>query len=194
MRPPAVFGNQPLRDEVAKRRREAAANRVLVARVEGADDALDGLRGVDGVERGEDQVPGFGGGERDLDGLAVAHLADQNHFWRLPERGAERQREGRRIAVQLALVDGRLLVEVQELDRILDGQDVIGAGLVDQVDDRRERRRLARAGGTGDEDDAVFERRDVGQRFGQVQLGKRRDLRARSRASRWRSCRAGGRR
>src|SRR5688500_19451842 len=30
----------------------------------------------------------------------------------------------------------RLLVVVQELDRVLDGQDVLGAGLVDYVDDR----------------------------------------------------------
>ena len=46
-------------------------------------------------------------------------------------------------------MDRALLVVVQELDRILDGQDVIGAALVDQVDDRRERRRLAGTGRAG---------------------------------------------
>jgi hypothetical protein len=35
---------------------------------------------------------------------------------------------------------------VQELDRVLDGEDVLVAGVVDQVEHRRERRRLARAG------------------------------------------------
>ena len=161
----ALLRHQPLRDEVAERRREAAANRALIAGVEGADDALDGLRGVDGVQRREDEVPGLGGGQRDLDRLAIAHLADEDHLRRLAQRGAQGEGEGRRVAVQLALMDGRLLVSVQELDRILDGEDVIGPGLVDQIDDRRERRRLARSGRPGDEHDAVLQRRDVGQRL-----------------------------
>ena len=120
--------------------------------------------GVDGVQRREHEVPGFRRRQRDLDGLAVAHLADEDHLRRLPQRRRERRGERRRVAVQLALVDGRLLVLVQELDRILDGEDVFGAGLVDQIDDRRQRRRLARAGRTGDQDDAVLERGGLGQR------------------------------
>ena len=100
---------------------------MLIARVEGADDALDGLGGVDGVERREHQMAGFRRGQRDFDRLAVAHLADQNHLRRLTQRRPQRERERRRIGVQLALVHRALLVRVQELDRILDGQDVIGA-------------------------------------------------------------------
>ena len=121
--------------------------------------------------------PGLGRGQRDLDRLAVAHLADQDHLRRLAQRRAQRQREGRRVAVQLALVDGAPSCAVQELDRILDREDVLGARLVDQVDDRGERRRLARSGRAGDEHDAVLQRRDVGERRRQVQLGERRDLR-----------------
>ena len=123
------------------------------------------------------EVPGLGGGQRDLDRLAIAHLADEDHLRRLAQRGPQGQGERRRVAVQLALMDGRLLVVVQELDRILDGQDVIGPGLVDQIDDRRQRRRLAGSGRPGDEHDAVLQRRDVGQRRRQVELGERRDLR-----------------
>ena len=48
------------------------------------------------------------------------------------------------------------LVQMQELDRIFDREDVLGARLVDQVDDRGQRRRLARSGRTGDEHDAVL--------------------------------------
>ena len=46
---------------------------------------------------------------------------------------------------------------VHELDRVFDGDDVIGAGLVDMVDHRAERRRLARTGGTGHEHEAFFQ-------------------------------------
>ena len=95
--------------------------------------------------------------------------------WRSAARSARRER--RRVAVQLALVDRALLVRVQELDRILDREDVIGARLVDQVDDRGERRRLARAGRSGHEHDAVLERGDVGERRRQIQLRERRNLR-----------------
>ena len=127
------------------------------------------LDGVDGVQRGEHQVPRLRGRQRDLDRLAVAHLADEDHLRRLAQGRAQREREGRRVAVQLALVDGRLLVEVQELDRVLDREDVVGARLVDQVDDRGERRRLARAGRTGDQHDAVLQRRDLVQRRRQAE-------------------------
>src|ERR1041385_5495118 len=53
-------------------------------------------------------------------------------------RSAERSGERRDVAVQLALMHRALLVLVQELDRILDCQDVLGARLVDHVDDRGE--------------------------------------------------------
>ena len=62
----------------------------------------------------------------DLDGFVVAHLADQNDFRRLAQGRAQGQSETRRVAVQLALMDRRFLVAVQELDRVFDGQDVIG--------------------------------------------------------------------
>ena len=44
---------------------------------------------------------------------------------------------------------------VHVLDRVLDGEDVHGAGLVDAGDDGGERGRLARAGGTGHQDEAA---------------------------------------
>ena len=129
------------------------------------------------MERREHQVTGFRRGQRDLDGFAVAHLADEDHLRRLAQRGPERQRKGRRIAVQLALVHRPLLVLVQELDRILDGEDVFGARLVDQIDEGRQRRRLARPGRTGHQHDAVLERGGVGHGGRKVQIGERRNLR-----------------
>ena len=54
--------------------------------------------------------------------------------------------EGLRVGADLALVDDALLVAVEELDRVLDRHDVLLARLVDLVDHRRQRGRLARAG------------------------------------------------
>ena len=173
----ARLRDQPLRDEVAERARQPRADACLVRRLEGADDAIDGFRGVNGVQRRKDQVAGFGGGQRNLDRLAVAHLADQDHLGRLAQGRAQRGGERRRVAVQLALMHRGLLVGVKELDRVLDGQDVLGACLVDQVDDRRERRRLARSGRAGHQHDAVLQRGHVGEHRRQVQLRQRRNPR-----------------
>ena len=60
-------------------------------------------------------------------------------------------REAVGVAVHLALVDQAVLVLVDVLDRILDGEDVLVALGVDLVDHRRQRRRLAAAGRPGDE-------------------------------------------
>ena len=169
--------NQPLRDEVAERRGQARPHGLLVAGVEGADDAVHRFRRVDRVQRREHQVTGLGRGQRDLDRLAIAHLADQDDLRRLAQRRAQRQRKSRRVAVQLALVDRALLVQVQELDRVLDGDDVVGARLVDQVDDRRQRRGLAGAGRAGDQHDTVLQRGDLGEPRRQLQLLERRDVR-----------------
>ncbi len=63
--------------------REAVAHALLIFHREGANDALDGFGGVDGVERGENEVAGFGSFEGDFDGFAIAHFADEDDFGRL---------------------------------------------------------------------------------------------------------------
>ncbi len=73
--------------------------------------------------------------------------------WR---RAARRpRREVRRVGADLALVDDRAFVLVQELDRVLDREDVVLALAVDHVDHRRQGRALAGAGRAGDEDEAA---------------------------------------
>ena len=53
--------------------------------------------------------------------------------------------------VHFALIDDRVVVPVQILDRILDRHDVRGARGVDVVDHRGERGALAAAGRAGDQ-------------------------------------------
>jgi hypothetical protein len=91
--------------------------------------------------------PVSAGGQGGPDRLHVAHLADEDHVGVLAQGGLEGHGEGLGVRAELALVDQAPLVRVEELDRVLDGHDVLVARLVDLVDQRGERRRLARAVG-----------------------------------------------
>src|SRR5439155_710407 len=138
--------------------------------------AVDRLRRRVRVQRAERQVAGLGDAERRFDRLEIAHLADEHDVRVLAERRAERVAEAVGVAVHLALVHQTVLVLMHELDRVLDGQDVIVALGVDLVDHRRQRRRLAAAGRAGDEHQAarlLRERREHGR---QAQIAERANL------------------
>jgi hypothetical protein len=105
---------------------------LLVGR-EDVDDAVDGLGRRVGVQGGEGEVSRLGDAQGRLDGLQVTHLADQHHVRVLPQRGAQGVGEGVGVGVQLALVHHALLVGVQVLDGILDGDDVLVPLRVDLV-------------------------------------------------------------
>ena len=87
-----------------------------------------------------------------------------------------------------------LLVGVQVLDRVLDRHDVARLGLVDLVDDRRQRGRLARPGRAGEQDQPALLVGDLADHGGQPELVDRPDQRTGSRARRSRPSRADGRR
>ena len=159
------MGDDPLQGD----RQLHADLRLLVGR-EHVDDAVDRLRGVLGVQRGEHEVAGLGRGQRGGDRLEVAHLADEDHVGVLAQRGLQRGGEALRVGAQLALVDEAALVGVQELDRVLDRHDVLVAGLVDLVDHSRQRGRLARAGGPGDEHEAARLARELVHDRGEPEL------------------------
>ena len=78
--------------------------------------------------------------------FAVADLADQDHVGRLPQGVLQGHVIRLRVGAEFALVDDRLLVLEEELDRVFDGEDVARLVGVAVVDHRGERRRLARAG------------------------------------------------
>ena len=98
-------------------------------------------------------MAGLGGLQRGLRRLGVAQLADQDRVGILAERAAKRLAEALGVEPDLALVDDRPVIGVENLDRVLDRDDVRRARAVDVVDDRRERRRLARARRARDEDE-----------------------------------------
>ena len=76
----------------------------------------------------------------------------------------------------LALIDERQLVAMEELDRILDGHHVRGPCPVDVVDQRGERRALAAARRAGDEDEPALLGGDLLQDGGQPELVDGADL------------------
>src|SRR5262249_2997455 len=95
----------------------------------------------------------------------------------LAQRRAQRIGEARRIGTDLALVHDAALVAMQELDRVLDREDVLRTVAVDLVDQRGKRRRLARARGAGDENEAARLLREHVQRVRNAELLERFELR-----------------
>ena len=93
--------------------------------------------------------------------------------WRSALRRADSETLG--VDLHLALVDDRLLVSVEELDRVLDRHDVLVALRVDVVDHRRERRRFSRAGRPGAEDESALLVADLLEDRRQEQLADRQD-------------------
>src|SRR2546426_391091 len=85
---------------------------------------------------------------------SASPLAHQNDLGGLAQRRSKGERKARGIAVQLALMNGAILVRVEELDRVFDGDDVVGVLLIDLINDGSQGRRLARTGGAGDQHNA----------------------------------------
>ena len=65
---------------------------------------------------------------------------------------------------------------MQVLDRVLDGHDVRRAGLVRDVEQAGERRRLARAGRSGHQDEPARQVREALDVRGQAELGQAADV------------------
>ena len=99
----------------------------------------------------ENEVTGLSGFDCHRDCLEVAQLADEHNIGIFAQRRAQRVLERSRVNADVTLRDQALLALVDELDRIFDGDHVIRASAVDQVDQRAESRRLSRASRTGDE-------------------------------------------
>jgi hypothetical protein len=143
---------------------------------QGVDQPVDGLYGAGGVQRAQDQVSGFGGCHRHANGLGVTQFAHQDHVRILAHRRAHALGETRDVRAELALNDLAGLAAMNEFDRILQADDVETPALVKQIDHRRERRRLAGAGGSGHEDHALMVIAQFGYDRRQPQLSEVRDV------------------
>jgi hypothetical protein len=126
------------------------------------DQAVDDLERRARVQRREHEVSGHRGAHADLRRLRVAHFADHDHVRVLAQERAQRGRE-----VHADRMAHLHLVQTLEavLDRILDRRDVDG-GRVDQVEAGVQSRALARARGSGHEDEPVRRARGLEEVLG----------------------------
>ncbi len=62
------------------------------------------------MQRAENQVSGFGGGQCQADGFGVAHLADKDNVGVFAQCGTQRVGEAEGVLVQLALVNQGFLL------------------------------------------------------------------------------------
>ncbi len=170
--------NEPLTDDAAERAGQRQPHLLLLVGREEVDHAVDRLGRVDRVERRHHEVTGLGGLDRGANRLGVAHLTDQDHVGVLAKGRAERSQEVVGVVADLALVDRRDLVLVQDLDRVLDRHDVDRLRLVDVLDHRGERRGLAGAGRAGDQDQAAVLLGELADGVGQAHLLERRPAEA----------------
>ena len=154
--PAAHRRDELLGNDRLEHHRELDPHLLLLVAGEDVDDAVDRLGGPDGVQGREDELPGLGSGQRRLDGLEIPHLAQQNDVRRLPQRRAQGLGVAQSVVGDLALAHDALVVGVEELDRVLDGDDVALSGLVNPVDDTGEGGRLAAPRRAGDEDKALL--------------------------------------
>jgi hypothetical protein len=165
--------HQPHRNHSRERtgQREAHFAR-LVRRIE-REHAIDRLRRVGRVQRRENEVARVRGLQRRIERFEISNFADEDDVGVLTQHAAKGLTERRRVGADLTLVDVRVHVTMEELDRVLDRDDVGAAILIDVLDHRRQRRRLARAGNSRDEDETTRLHRDLLEHRGQAQLADR---------------------
>ena len=143
--------HETLADDSAEGRREFETHLALLVRREGVDDAVHALIGIVRVERGKNEVSGLGGLSGDAHRLCVAHLAYEDDVRILAQGAAESLGERGGVYADFALVDQAPQVVVDELDRVLDGDDMQTLGLVEFAHHGGKRGRFARPRRTGEE-------------------------------------------
>src|SRR4051812_35098512 len=116
------------------------------------DDPVDGRGGGRGMESSKHEVAGFRRLNRYRYCFQVPHLAHQDNVRIFAQSSPESVLERPSVNPDLPLGDQAFLTGMHEFDRIFDGNDVIGASPVDQVDQSRQRGAFARAGRPSDHD------------------------------------------
>src|SRR4051812_38892005 len=119
-----------LADDVTEGSGKALSNLLFFLARKHAEDAVDGLAGINRMEGAKHNVPGLRRRHRDFERFAVADFADQNRLGRLAKRGAEPVWKCWKIFPKLALADGGFFMGVKKLNRILERNDVDFLGLV----------------------------------------------------------------
>ena len=136
------------------------------------DDPVDGLGRRDGVQGGEHEMAGFGGFQGQFDGFQVAHFADENDVRVFAQGAAQGRCKGAGVAADLALVDQAARRSVHEFDGVFDGDDVVAPVVGGVAQHGGQGGGFARAGGAGDENQALGAHGQFAEDGRQAQLGQ----------------------
>ena len=131
--------------------------------------AVHGLCSRTGVQGAEHQVAGFRCADRQLNRFQIPHFPHQDHVRVLAQRRTEGVGEAARVFIQLSLVHQAAVAFVYELDRILDGEDVLGAAVIDVIEQCRQGGGLARARGACDQHQAPWSFAGLHHHRGQIE-------------------------
>ena len=176
--PTAHLRREPLADHVAQRIGQPLPDLHLLFRAEHPDHPVYRLRRADRVQRGKNHVSRLRRRQRDLHRLTVADFSHEDHLWSLPQRRPQAHREIRKILPHLPLAERRFLVRMQKLNRIFQRHHVDFLLLVQFVEHRRQRRRLAAAGRSRHKNNPGLLLDDLLENRRQPQSVARRNLRA----------------
>lgn len=152
---PVAFLQEALREYRDKCVGELEPYLVLLSGRECIDDTGNGLVGAPGMKGGKYQVSGFRKLECHLDLVHIAHLPEENDLRILAHRSDERRIVIGHIPPYLLLFHDGLLVGVDVLYRILDGDDVFRVVCIDLVYHRSQRGGFTASGRPGHEDEAL---------------------------------------
>ena len=187
-------GQEVLGDDALQGVGQLEDDLALGAAFEDADDAFQGMGDVGRMHGGQNEVTGFGRGQRGGDGLVIAHFADDDDVGVLAQDVDEGAVEGADVGEHFLLDDDGALVFVDELDGVLDGDDLAAALAVDEVHQVIEGGGFAGAGGAGDEDQAVGSAGQLVDFLGQAEFLAGGDACRRKSGSSFPDGRCGGRR
>lgn len=129
-----------------------------------------------GVQGGEHQMACLRGGQRRLDGVQVPHLADEDNIGVLAEDGPQAVGIGAGVRADLPLVHDAAIRHVDVLDGVLQRDDVGVSGVVDAVQQGRQRGGLAGARLARDQHDAAAVGGEIRHHRRQGQLVQRGDM------------------
>ena len=119
------------------------AHLALLAWRECVNDALDGVGGAGGVQRGKHELRHFGRVHGGADGFGVAHFAKQNHVRALAHGRAQRLGERGDVGRHFALRDNAGTMLVHVLDGVFHRNNVSRAAVVHAVEQACECGRFA---------------------------------------------------
>src|SRR5207244_817388 len=112
--------DEPLAHNPAQHVSQPRPDLLLFVSFEHAENTIDSLAGVNGVNGAENEVPSLSGAQCDTHGVTIAHFTDQNHFGRLAQRRAQSVGEAIEICSQFPLIKRRLFMRVDKFNAVVE--------------------------------------------------------------------------